>query len=105
VADLRRAIALRAGVATLSFEARYDLARNHALLAGLADEEGSCLSPADRRVEADRAMDVLKQVVAGGYRDATMKAQPDFAPLRGRGDFQELVLDLDFPAEPFARPD
>jgi hypothetical protein len=101
VADLRRAIALREGLAPLSFEARYDLARNHALLAGLAEAVGSGLSPADGRVEADRAMNVLKQVVAEGYEDATMRAEPDFAPLRRRGDFQVLMLDLDFPADPF----
>jgi hypothetical protein len=104
VADLWRAVALREGLVPLSLEARYDLARNHALLAGLADEEGSGLSPDDGRVEADRAMEVLKQVVAEGYRDATMRADPDFAPLRRREDFQVLMLDLDFPAEPFARP-
>jgi tetratricopeptide (TPR) repeat protein len=105
VADLRRAVALRERLVPLTFEVRYDLARNHALLAGLADEGGSGLSPADRRVEADLAMGVLKQVVAEGYRDARMRAEPDFAPLRRRGDFQMLMLDLDFPAAPFARGD
>ena len=103
VADLRRAVTLREGLAPLPLDARYDLARTHVLLAAMAGEEGSGLSPADGRVEAERAMDALKRVIADGYRDATMKTHPDFAPLRGREDFQELMLDLDFPAEPFAR--
>ena len=47
-------------------------------------------------------MNVLKRVVAAGYRDATAKAEPAFAPLRLREDFELLMLDLDFPAAPFA---
>jgi hypothetical protein len=103
VADLRRAIALREGLASASPEARYSLALNHALLAGLAAEDGSSLAVAEGHAQADRAMQVLKRVVADGYRDATMRTDPDLDPLRGRLDFQLLMLDLAFPPDPFAR--
>ena len=102
VADLRRAIALRERLAGLDFEARYNLACNHALLAALAAENGSDLGPADARAQADKAIELLKRVVADGYRNAKMKTEPDLDPLRGRLDFQLLMLDLDFPADPFA---
>ena len=101
-AGLGRAIALRERLAGLDFEARYNLACNHALLAALAAENGSDLGPADARAQADKAIELLKRVVADGYRNAKMKTEPDLAPLRGRLDFQLLLLDLDFPADPFA---
>jgi hypothetical protein len=66
VTDLRKAVAILEGLTTLLFEVRYDLARNHALLAGLATEDGSGLSPADGLAEADRAAAMLKRSVAEG---------------------------------------
>ncbi len=104
VADLRRAIAVREGLATPSLGARYELARDHGLLARLAAEDGSGLAPAEGPLHSDRAMDVLTRVVAEGYRDLKSTAEPDFDPLRRRPDFQLLLLDLAFPANPFARP-
>jgi tetratricopeptide (TPR) repeat protein len=101
VADLRRAVALREGLATLSLEVRYDLARDHALRAGLAAEASSGLSSAEGAAEADRAMAVLERVIAEGYRDATIPTEPDLDPLRSRPDFPPLMMDLVFPADPF----
>jgi hypothetical protein len=102
VTDLRRAIALREGLANLSLEATYDLARDHALLAGLAAETVSGLSSAESAAEADRAVAVVEKLVAEGYRDATSRTNPDFDPLRSRSDFQLLIMDLTLPVEPFA---
>ena len=99
---LARAIALREGLDTIGLEARYDLARNHALLAGLAAEDGSALAPTEAQNHSDRAIEVLKRVVAEGYRPPRMRSDPDFDSLRRRPDFQLLVLDRDFPAKPFA---
>jgi tetratricopeptide (TPR) repeat protein len=104
VADLRRAIALQEGLAALRNDGRYDLARSHARLAGLAAEHGSSLAPAEAQAQSDRAMDLLKRLVAVGYRSAKMSTEPDFDPLRLRPDFQLLLLDLAFPADPFAHP-
>ncbi len=103
MADLGRAIALREGLTAISLEARYDLARNHALLAGLAAEDRSGLASTEGRVRSDRAMDILKRVLAEGYRDRKMSADPDFDALRSRADFQLLMMDLTFPADPIAR--
>jgi hypothetical protein len=102
VTDLRRAIALREGLPNLSLEARYDLARDHALLAGLAAETESGRSSAESGAEADRAVAVLKRLVAEGYRDATSRTDPDFDPLRSRPDVQLLIMDLTLPVELFA---
>ena len=52
--------------------------------------------------QADKAIELLKRVVADGYRNAKMRTEPDLDPLRGRLDFQQLLLDVDFPADPFA---
>jgi serine/threonine-protein kinase len=104
VEDLRRAIALREGLAAITLEARYDLARNWALLAGLAAEEGTGLAPAEAKSHSDRAMNALRHVVAEGFRAPKTSTEPDFDPLRSRPDFQRLLLDLAFPAEPFAPP-
>ena len=53
-------------------------------------------------MHSDRAMELLKQVVAEGYRAPSMSTDPDFDPLRRRPDFQRLLLDVTFPADPFA---
>ncbi len=101
-ADFRRAVALWEELAAPSWGARYGLARNHALLAGLAAGGVSELSPAEGEDEADRAMAVLRPLVAEGYRDPKVSTDPDFDPLRGRPDFPFLMMDLVMPAEPFA---
>jgi tetratricopeptide (TPR) repeat protein len=45
---------------------------------------------------ADRAMAVLKQAVAKGYKDAGhMKKDSDLDPLRSREDFQKLLAELE----------
>jgi len=48
-------------------------------------------------------MTILRKVAAGGFRDADLlRVEPGLDPLRSRADFRLLMLDLDFPAEPFA---
>jgi WD40 repeat protein len=52
---------------------------------------------------ADRAMTWLRRSVAAGNRDLDhMKQDTDLDPLRSRPDFQELMMDLAFPNQPFA---
>ena len=49
-------------------------------------------------------MTILRRAAAAGYRDpARLAADPEFAPLRSGADFRLLLMDLAFPAEPFAR--
>ena len=90
------------GVGGPFWAARSELARNHALLAGLAAERTSDLSPADGQDEADRATAMLRPLVVEGYRNQKMSIDPDFDPLRGRPEFPLLMMDLVMPAEPFA---
>jgi hypothetical protein len=50
-------------------------------------------------------MDALRAAVAAGFRDAgRISTDADLGALRARGDFQTLVQDLAFPADPFAHP-
>jgi hypothetical protein len=48
-------------------------------------------------------MTLLRKAVARDYRSAAAFRNHDVLdPLRGRDDFRLLMMDLDFPAEPFA---
>jgi tetratricopeptide (TPR) repeat protein len=52
---------------------------------------------------AKRAMDALRQAVAAGYHDAdALRRDASLAPLAMRAEFQVLVGDLAFPADPFS---
>jgi hypothetical protein len=47
-------------------------------------------------------MDLLRRAVAMGISDpAQLRRDSDLDPLRPRADFRALLLDLDFPANPF----
>jgi tetratricopeptide (TPR) repeat protein len=96
---LRRAAVLRGAIPHLSLEARFDLARGLALLASASDSHRG-----PDTGWADRATDALRRALAAGFRDdpARIRNDPDLAVLRGRADFQLLLLDLTMPADPFA---
>jgi hypothetical protein len=50
-------------------------------------------------------MSLLRRAVGMGYRDAEVyRTDTALEGLRDRDDFRLLVMDLDFPAEPFAAP-
>ena len=50
-----------------------------------------------------RALDVLRQAVAAGYKDAgALRRDACLVPLAARAEFQVLVGDLAFPADPFS---
>ena len=52
----------------------------------------------------DRAMAALRSATGVGFRSIdTFRDDSDLDPLRGRRDFQLLLLDLVFPADPFSK--
>ncbi len=102
VATWRRAIATNERIRTSFSETLYSLAGCHARLGGIAGTMGSGLSAALGAAELDRAMVLLRRMIAGGYHRLTwMKRDPDLDPLRVRPDFQALMADLAFPSDPF----
>ena len=93
-------------IPNLNIEARYDLARDHALLATAAADPRSGLSAAIAVTEADRAVAALRQAVAAGYGNLDqLRRDPDLLPLRDRDeDFLERwMMDLEFPSNPFSK--
>ncbi|MGO9467085.1 MAG: TPR end-of-group domain-containing protein [Isosphaeraceae bacterium] len=58
------------------------------------------------RIEADKAMERLRRVIASGWSQAALiRIDTDLDPLRSRPDFQALLMDLGWAVDPFARPD
>ena len=82
----------------------YNLACNLALASTIADPaEGPAAADRQRR-DADRAVATIRRAIALGFADSdALKNDPDFDSLRSRPDFQALLMDLAFPADPFAR--
>ena len=61
------------------------------------------MTEAEGRVEAERAVAGVRRALDAGYSEVNWvrRGDPDLKPIRSRPDFQLLVLDLAFPAEPF----
>ncbi len=75
----------------------------HASLSALAGQAGSGVSTAEATSEADAAMTMLHKAVATGYHTAdAYRTEDALDPLRSRDDFRLLLMDLEFPAAPFA---
>jgi eukaryotic-like serine/threonine-protein kinase len=102
VADWRRAVLLFEGLPSRSNEFAMLEACCHAMLSGAAGLNGSAVSTSDGPREADRAMDILRREVAYGYRANVLRTEPAIGPLRTRPDFQLLIMDVAFPADPFS---
>jgi hypothetical protein len=102
--DAGRAVGLLEGLPARDGPQWFSLACARATLAAAAGRGGSGPSAAEAPGQADRAMDDLRRAAAMGFRSpAAFRYEPALRPLRGRGDFRELMRDLDFPADPFAR--
>jgi serine/threonine-protein kinase len=102
-ADARRALALWEGLPSRTGQEWFVTACARAALAGLAGRAGSGVSAAEAVTEADAAMALLRRAVAMGYRSTDVYRTEDaLDPLRDREDFRLLMMDLAFPADPFA---
>ena len=75
-----------------------------AVASSVADPaEGAAAADRQKR-DADRAVATIRRAVEMGYAHSNaLKTDPDFKSLQSRPDFQALLLDLAFPADPFAR--
>ena len=105
-ADWRRAAELYAAHPPVKGEPTIFRACCHGALAGLAGVSGSGVAAAEAAEQAGTAMAILRLADAGGFRDPDLlRVEPGLDPLRARADFRLLMMDLDFPAEPFARGD
>jgi serine/threonine-protein kinase len=103
VASWRRAVATDERARSARGETLYILAGCHARLGGIAAAAGSGLPASEGAVELDRAMTLLRRAAEGGFHPvAWMNRDPDLDPLRGRPDFQAMMADLAFPAQPFS---
>jgi hypothetical protein len=102
-ADWRRAIDLYKTVPGQDGEFLFFYACCHASLSSLAGLPGTGVSESEKDAEADRAMALLVRAVAVGYRAPyAYRNEPALEPLRGRADFELLMLDLAFPKGSFA---
>jgi hypothetical protein len=103
-ADARRAVGLLEGMPARDARRWFSLACARATLSAAAGRVSPGPSTAEASGLADRAIDDLRRAAAMGYRSpAAYRYEPALGPLRGRDDFRLLVLDLAFPADPFAR--
>jgi tetratricopeptide (TPR) repeat protein/tRNA A-37 threonylcarbamoyl transferase component Bud32 len=101
-ADFRFSADLIGRLANPSAEDLYTLTCSHALLSALAHKSDSGLSATEGRGEADSAMVALRRAVDAGWRDVSAaRHDSDLGPIRSRPDFRLLMLDLEFPADPF----
>jgi tetratricopeptide (TPR) repeat protein len=81
----------------------YVVACAHAVRSGLAGKDGSGVSAEEGRAEADKAMRLLHLAIELGYPfPGRLRTEAAFDPIRGRPDFQLLIMDLLFPAEPLS---
>ncbi len=97
--SLRKAQALGEQAASATPDWRYYFAGLEALFSSAAGRGKATLSAeeeAERRRHAERAVQLLREAVALGYRNAArMKRDPCLSPLRDRPDFQKLVRELE----------
>ena len=73
-------------------------------MAGLAGRVGSEVAAAERAGLAEKSLAVLRRAVMMGYRNPdAYRTETAINPLRNQPDFQALMMDLVFPADPFAQ--
>jgi hypothetical protein len=82
----------------------YNRACSLALASTLTDPaEGQTASDRQRR-DADQAVATMRRAIKVGLANFDVwRNDPDFDSLRSRPDFQALLMDLAYPADPFAR--
>jgi hypothetical protein len=104
VADARRALSLYDALPGRSGEDWFETACCHATLATLAGKVDTAVPATESQREEDAAMAHLNRAASMGYRaGGAYRTEDALEPLRGRDDFRLLMMDVTFPAAPFAR--
>jgi serine/threonine-protein kinase len=98
-AALRRALDLWEKGKASNLEPRFERGRALALLAGLAADGKSGVTAAEAAMFADHAVAALRDAFQAGWGNLAALKEPDFDGLRGRGDFQKLVAEVEAKAE------
>ena len=75
----------------------------HAMLSSVAGVSGSGVSATDRPSEVEKAMMILRGIIADNYHAPELRTESCLEPLRSLPEFQLLMLDVGFPDEPFTR--
>ncbi len=101
-ADWRRAVSFYESLSLRGGETAMFEAGCHALLSSLAGMRGSDVSAAAGRFEREKAMAILRRLVAGGYHAPELRNESCLEPLRTLPEFRHLMADVVFPLEPFA---
>ena len=80
----------------------HDLACSY-ILWSVAGREGA-IEPAEREARTQRSLAMLRRVISADEGDLVrVRIDPFLDPLRSRPDFNETIMDLSFPADPFRR--
>jgi serine/threonine-protein kinase len=83
---------------------KYATACSLALASTIRDPAEGPAGADRRRRDADRAVNSIRRAIELGWAGVSdLKTDLDVASLRGRADFQAILMDLSFPADPFAR--
>jgi serine/threonine-protein kinase len=94
-ADLRRAVALWEKEKDAVIDTRFERGRALALLAGLAADGKSGVTPAEAAAFADQAVAALRDALDAGWGQYDELKEPDFDAIRNREDFQKLLAELE----------
>jgi serine/threonine protein kinase/tetratricopeptide (TPR) repeat protein len=99
IPDLRRALELWAKRRSIPIDMRFERARVEALLAGLAKDPNSRVTPTEATAFADRSVASLRDIMTGGWSLRSELKEPDFDAIGGREDFQKLLSELETKAQ------
>jgi hypothetical protein len=103
LANIRKAEELLEHSSPLSPWIFYNLACAYSRWSAVSSS-GASPAPAERDASAARAMAALRRAVAAGFDNVGhMGRDPDLDPLRSRPDFQAVIMEVGFPADPFQR--
>ena len=83
----------------MDIEIQVERSRALALLAGLGGDAKSGVTKDKARTFADQSVAVLAAAVQAGWALPSELKEPDFDALRGRADFQKLVVDVEAKVE------